>query len=137
MTSQMAGAPQPAVVDTMIFAYALLDVSERREIALEVLRHASPLWVPDSLRAELGNVVWQWAMRRELPRHLAHAALDRADALVDDRSCASSVCDVEQAHVLRGGVARRGTAEELEVQLDTGVLPGRDCERFRSEGAEA
>ncbi len=75
--------PAPAVIDTMLFAYALLGVTNRREAALAALAAARPLYAPDSLRAELANVVWQWVRQRHVSIEFAHTALQRADGLVD------------------------------------------------------
>jgi predicted nucleic acid-binding protein len=48
------------VVDTTVFAYALLGVPEFGDEALAVLEAATEIHVPDSFRVELVNVVWQW-----------------------------------------------------------------------------
>lgn len=70
------------VADTMIFAYALLGVEEFRDEAAAVLESADALVVPDSLRAELANVVWQCCAHRGLSLETGHAVLDDADALI-------------------------------------------------------
>jgi predicted nucleic acid-binding protein len=70
------------VVDTMIFAYALLGVEEFRDETVAVLEAPDAVVVPDSLRAELANVVWQWCARRALSLETGHAVLDDADALI-------------------------------------------------------
>lgn len=81
-------ATQGAVVDTMLFAYALLGVTDRRELASQVLSRAEPIWVPDSLRAELGNVAWQWVLRGGIARDHAHAALRALENVVGEFVCA-------------------------------------------------
>ena len=70
------------VVDTMVFAYALLGVPRFREESALVLESADDIVVPDSFRAELGNVVWQWGREHDLGRELCHAVLGDAEALV-------------------------------------------------------
>ena len=64
-----------AVIDTMLLAYGLLGVTDRREVASRVLARAAPIWCPDSVRAEFGNVVWQWVRQRGILRDHAHVAL--------------------------------------------------------------
>jgi len=70
------------VVDTMIFAYALLHVDGFHDDAAEVLEAATNIAVPDSVRAELANVVWQWCTHRDLSLEVGRSALDDADALI-------------------------------------------------------
>jgi predicted nucleic acid-binding protein len=71
------------VIDTMVFAYALLRVEDKHEQALAALEGAGQIIVPDSLFAELGNVVWQWIQFRQLPLHIGLEVLADAEALVD------------------------------------------------------
>jgi predicted nucleic acid-binding protein len=71
------------VLDTMVFAYALLGVSAHRDEALGCLEQADVITVPDSLRAELGNVVWQWVRHRGVAPETALAVLADAEALFD------------------------------------------------------
>jgi predicted nucleic acid-binding protein len=71
------------VIDTMVFAYALLRVEDKHEQALAALEEAGQIIVPDSLFAELGNVVWQWIQFRQLPLHIGLEVLADAEALVD------------------------------------------------------
>ena len=70
------------VVDTMTIAYALLCVDEFRDEAVAVLEAPDALVVPDSVRTELANVVWQWYAHRGLSVETGHAVLDDADALI-------------------------------------------------------
>lgn len=63
------------VIDTMVFAYALLNVEDRFEQALAVLENVDQIVVPDSLFIELGNVIWQWIQFRQLPLHFSPLAL--------------------------------------------------------------
>jgi predicted nucleic acid-binding protein len=58
------------VIDTMVFAYALLRVENQHEQAISALETAEQIIVPDSLFAELGNVVWQWIQFRQLPMQI-------------------------------------------------------------------
>ncbi len=77
-------ARRGAVVDTMLFAYALLGVTDRREWAARVLAEAEPIWSPDSLRPELGNVAWQWVQRGGISQDHAHAALRGLENVVSE-----------------------------------------------------
>jgi predicted nucleic acid-binding protein len=72
----------PLVVDTMVFAYALLGVPAHRETALAVLEAADPIVVPDSCYAELANVVWQWTRAKEISRDTGQALLTDTEVLV-------------------------------------------------------
>lgn len=56
------------VVDTMVFSYALLGIAGVRDEAVRVVDAVIYIRVPDSFRAELGNVVWQWVKHREICR---------------------------------------------------------------------
>jgi predicted nucleic acid-binding protein len=71
------------VIDTMVFAYALLRVEDKHEQALAALEGAGQIIVPDSLFAELGNVVWQWIQFRQLPLQVGLDVLADAEVLVD------------------------------------------------------
>ncbi|MDZ7749124.1 MAG: hypothetical protein U5K43_10050 [Halofilum sp. (in: g-proteobacteria)] len=50
------GCSLTVVVDTMVYAYALLGVTEYRDAAARTFAAGEPVLVPDSLWAELGNV---------------------------------------------------------------------------------
>lgn len=69
------------IIDTMIFAYALLGVTKYREEAVAVLNGATEILIPDSLRAELVNVVWQWVKTRDIPVETGIEVLRDADTL--------------------------------------------------------
>lgn len=71
------------VVDTMVFAYALLGVTEYRETVSAVFEDDSPVIVPDTLWAELANVFWQWSRRYELDPELTSELMEDAEALTD------------------------------------------------------
>ncbi len=71
------------VIDTMVFVYALLRVEDQHEQAIAALETAEQIIVPDSLFAELGNVVWQWIQFRQLPIQTGLEVLEDAEALVD------------------------------------------------------
>jgi len=71
------------VSDTMVFAYALLQVEGQYEQAITALETAEEIIVPDSLFAELGNVVWQWIEFRQLPLKTGLEVLEDTEALVD------------------------------------------------------
>jgi predicted nucleic acid-binding protein len=77
------------VIDTMIFAYALLYVPEFRDESLAVLDAATDILVPDSFRAELVNVVWQWVRYRSLPLQVGLDVLREADALITQATSAA------------------------------------------------
>ena len=78
MTSVM---PQAAVLDTMMFAYALLGEKNCGETALSVIQHTATIHVPDHLRSELANVLWQWIRHTEITTPTALTLLDTADSL--------------------------------------------------------
>ena len=71
------------VIDTMVFVYALLRVEDKHEQAAAALEGAGQIIVPDSLFAELGNVVWQWIQFQQLPLQTGLKVLADAEALVD------------------------------------------------------
>ncbi len=71
------------IIDTMVFAYALLHVEGKSEQALSALSSAPQIVVPDSLFVELGNVIWQWIKFQNLPLRTGLDALQDAEALVD------------------------------------------------------
>jgi predicted nucleic acid-binding protein len=82
------------VIDTMVFAYALLNVEDRFEQAIAVLENVDQIVVPDSLFIELGNVIWQWIQFRQLPLQLGLDALQDAEALVDVMISSSQIRDL-------------------------------------------
>ncbi len=71
------------IVDTMVFAYALLHVEEKYEQAIAALDSTDQIIVPDSLFAELGNVVWQWIQFHQLSLQIGLDVMQDAEALVD------------------------------------------------------
>ena len=77
------------VIDTMVFAYALLGVPAFRDHSLAVLETAIEILVPDSFRAEFVNVVWQWVQHNALPLELGIDVLQDADALVTHATTSS------------------------------------------------
>jgi predicted nucleic acid-binding protein len=86
------------VIDTMVFAYALLHVENKYEQALAALESVDQIVVPDSLFAELGNVIWQWIQFRQLPLQIGLDALQDAEALVDVMISSSLKLAVEANH---------------------------------------
>jgi predicted nucleic acid-binding protein len=89
------------VIDTMVFAYALLHVENKYEqaipterFAIAALESVDQIVVPDSLFAELGNVIWQWIQFRQLPLQIGLDALQDAEALVDVMISSSQIRDV-------------------------------------------
>jgi len=71
------------VIDTMVFAYALLGVEGFREQASEALASADLIEVPDSLRSELVNVVWKWVSTKGLSLDFGLEVLQDAEGLID------------------------------------------------------
>ena len=71
------------ILDTMVFAYALLGVTKHRELAATILESADRIDVPDLLRAELANVVSLWVRHESVPLTTALAALEDCEALID------------------------------------------------------
>ncbi len=69
------------VIDTNVIVYALVGEPQRGEEAWRVLQSAPEIWVPDSIRAELANVIWQWIRVKEMPLEEGLAALNDAEAL--------------------------------------------------------
>lgn len=72
------------VFDTMVLAYALLKVSAFREEAARAIEVAEAIWVPDSFRAELTNVVWQWTSERGTDLDSGLSVLRDAEALISE-----------------------------------------------------
>ena len=70
------------VVDTMVFAYALLGVEEFREDALAILEQVDTISVPDSLRVEMANVLWQWINHRKVSIETALQVMDDTESLI-------------------------------------------------------
>lgn len=71
------------VIDTMVFVYALLNVDGKCDEATRILAQANTIIVPDSFRAELANVTWQWVKHRNVPEAIAHEVLQDSDSLID------------------------------------------------------
>ena len=67
----------------MVFAYALMGVEGFRDPASEALASADLIEVPDSLRAELVNVVWKWVSIKGIPLDLGLEVLQDAEGLID------------------------------------------------------
>ena len=70
------------VVDTMVFAYALLGVEEFRQDATAILEQADTISVPDSFRAEMANVLWQWIKHRKVSIETALQVMDDTESLI-------------------------------------------------------
>ncbi len=69
------------VFDTMVLAYALMNVPEFREDAHRAIERAREVVVPDLFHAELVNVVWQWIKARRLNLDAGLEILQRGEAL--------------------------------------------------------
>ena len=70
------------VVDTMVFAYALLGVEEFRQDATATLERADTISVPDSFRVEMANVLWQWIKHRKVSIETALQVMDDTESLI-------------------------------------------------------
>ena len=70
------------IVDTMVFAYALLGVEEFRKDATEILERMDTITVPDSFRVEMANVLWQWVNHRKISLEIALQIMDDAESLI-------------------------------------------------------
>jgi predicted nucleic acid-binding protein len=66
----------------MVFAYALLGVKAFRQDASAILEQADTISVPDSLRVELANVLWQWISHREVSIETAIQVMDDTESLI-------------------------------------------------------
>ena len=112
------------VIDTMVFVYALLRVESKYEQALAVLAEAEQIIVPDSFFAELGNVVWEWIVFRQLPINIGLDVLHDAEELVTKVIPVTSVFDsalrlaVEKNHSLYDTVFVAAAVQE-QVQVVT------------------
>jgi predicted nucleic acid-binding protein len=112
------------VIDTMVFVYALLRVESKYEQALSVLAEAEQIIVPDSFFAELGNVVWQWIVFRQLPIDIGLDVLHDAEELVTKVIPVTSILDtalrlsVEKNHSLYDSVFVAAAIQE-KVQVIT------------------
>lgn len=72
------------VVDTMVLAYAILNVPRFRDESMRVLAATEDVWVPESFRAEFANVVWMWVRSGRVSLEDGFAALNRAEALLTE-----------------------------------------------------
>lgn len=70
------------IVDTMVFAYAMLSVEQYRDDALAVLDKAETIAVPDSFRGEFANVLWQWVRHRDVASEFARSLLWDVESLI-------------------------------------------------------
>ncbi|UYM15285.1 type II toxin-antitoxin system VapC family toxin [Endozoicomonas euniceicola] len=55
-----------AVIDTMVFAYGLLNETNYGKDSLAAIAGTETIHVPDSVRPELTNVLWQWITRKAI-----------------------------------------------------------------------
>ena len=70
------------VVDTMVFAYALLGVEGFRHDATAILEQVDSISVPDSFRVEMSNVLWQWISHRKVSIETALQVTDDTESLI-------------------------------------------------------
>lgn len=73
--------PKAAVIDTMVFAYGLLNETEYAEHSLAAIARTEVIHVPDSIRAELTNVIWQWITLKAVPVQTGLDVLQDANTL--------------------------------------------------------
>ncbi len=66
----------------MVVAFALIGEADLHQQATRFLQRADELWAPESLRAELVNVLWLWVRHRHLPPAIARDALRDAESLI-------------------------------------------------------
>lgn len=71
------------IIDTMVLAYAMLNVPGFAEESIGVLKVVDEITAPASIEAELLNVVWQWGLRDGDPK-IAVAAYHAASRLLND-----------------------------------------------------
>ena len=74
-------APREAVIDTMVFAYGLLNETDYASDSLDAIAQTDIIHVPDSLRAELTNVLWQWITQKAIPVQTGLDVLQDANTL--------------------------------------------------------
>jgi len=70
------------VIDTMVFVYALLGVEDFRDDATKILERADTITVPDSVRVEIANVLWQWVSHRNVSIDTALQVMEDTESLV-------------------------------------------------------
>ncbi|HYU32559.1 MAG TPA: type II toxin-antitoxin system VapC family toxin [Thermoanaerobaculia bacterium] len=70
------------VFDTMVLAYALLKTAGFYESSALAISSAPEIWAPDSLRAEMVNVLWMSVRSRKVSPELAHEVLQDVPKLV-------------------------------------------------------
>ena len=111
------------VFDTMVLAYALINVPEFREEAHRALARAREVVVPDLFYAELVNVVWQWIKARRLSLDAGLEVLHRGEALPTRVVSTHTLWE----HALALSVARRHPAYDtlfvaLAIEIGSKVV---------------
>lgn len=66
----------------MVVAFALIGQADLHQRAIRLLRATEELWAPESLRAELVNVLWLWVRHRGVEPSVARDALRDTEALL-------------------------------------------------------
>lgn len=69
------------VFDTMVLAYALLGVEDFREESLKAIEKAPAITVPELIRSELLNAVWQWVRSGHADPEVGRAVIEDAERL--------------------------------------------------------
>lgn len=88
----------------MVVAYALIGEAEEHDHAMAALAGLDEILAPDSLRAELVNVLWLWVRHRGVESGRALESLRDAEALVTEFVSAANLWEpalelaIEQDH---------------------------------------
>ena len=69
------------VFDTMVLAYGLLGVEDFREESLKAIEKAPAITVPELIRSELLNAVWQWVRSGRADPEAGRAVIEDAERL--------------------------------------------------------
>ena len=66
----------------MVFVYALLGVEDFRDDVTKILERADTITVPDSVRVEMANVLWQWVSHLNVSIDTAFQVMEDTESLV-------------------------------------------------------
>ena len=81
------------VIDTMLYVYALLGVTEFRDASLLAFARTGRVYAPTSLRIEMLNALWKWVEVKKMPQHDASAAYSDMEAIVAERTSTEQLWD--------------------------------------------
>ena len=111
------------IIDTTVFAYALLHVEGKYDQAIAALASTDQIVVPDSLFAELGNVVWQWIEFQQLPLPTGLDTMRDAESLIDWVIPSSQIRDAAlELAVIADHLFYDTLFIAAAIQIDTKVL---------------